>query len=152
MVEWLVQWFLLPLLGLGVWACGSAFVAAYVERYVHQKGHTSYDWFDDAPGILLVILWPITVPLVAPFYGAHKLGSVVFNRLHRAELIQDELAGKNSGTTTSGQVLPVNGTAYINFMNGGLVNQTVTIPIQNSYGNIRFNTPITCESVDVAVS
>jgi len=147
----IIEWFLFVVLGVGVWACGSAFVAAYVERYQHEKGDRNYDWFDDATGVLLVVLWPVTVPLVAPFFGAHKFGTTVFNRIHRAELITDELAGKNdSGFTSVGG--PHNGTAYINFHNTekGRV-QAVTIPIHNSYGNINLNNPMEVTSVDVTV-
>ena len=92
MFEYL-KWFGIAVVCLGFWTCGSAFVAAYLERHRHENGNSNYEWFDDAPGIILVIFWPIAVPLVAPFYGAHKLGSVVYNRIHMTELIQDELKG-----------------------------------------------------------
>jgi hypothetical protein len=146
-INWLLEWVGIPFLVIGVWACGSAFMSKYIERDQHEKGRTSYDWYDDVWGILLVGAWPVSVPLSAPFMFALKAGGKVYNRLHRADLVINELEGKNN-TAPNGP-----NQAYVTFVGAGFGQvHSIAIPIRQGYGHTNLQTPVEVQGIQVSIT
>jgi hypothetical protein len=77
----------------GVWVCGAAFVANYIERGYRHQGIRK-EWIDDNWSAIAVFGWPLALPFYLPFKLAQWAGVKFWNRVHRAELIKRELANE----------------------------------------------------------
>jgi len=88
-----------------VWFTVSRLIAGYINRDIKHKGKSG-DWFGGAvgwEGVAIVVAWPIAMWCAIPYLFAAWASKRIWNRVHMAELVQQELAGgkiKSNGNRT----------------------------------------------------
>lgn len=71
---------------------GSTFLLSYFKRAAKEEGK-NWRWWEDEylAKSLIVVAWPICLPLSVPFVLGGYLGKKSWVRVHRGELVQKKL-------------------------------------------------------------
>lgn len=92
-------WILLYLGVVLFWVTGSSLVHGFFNRAYQEQGRR-FDMLDGPYEFCVVVFWPFALLLIGPVTGGKWLGTKLWVKGHKTELIQKEL--KNEEVVSSG--------------------------------------------------